>query len=461
MRSLRPYQHVMADFITETRRGNVWAGMGLGKTVSTATALEAASLLGGDVYPVLVVAPLRVARSTWPQEYREWEHLKHLRVQPILGTLQERRRALRRRAEIYTINYENLAWLRDEIGQRKWHWPTVVADEASKLKGFRVKQGGQRAAALGETAHLARRWVNLTGTPASNGLKDLWGQQWFVDRGRRLGVSYQAFMERWFHKSFDGRSVVPHDFARDQIYDALRDCTISLEAKDHFDLPELVENVTYIDLPTRVRDKYRKLEKELYVQLSTGDVEAFSAGAKSQKCLQFASGAVYLSDEDGKSTSVWEEVHDEKLDALDDIIEEAAGAPVLVAYNYRFDIDRIKARFPQARVLDKNPKTLDEWNAGSIPILLAHPASAGHGLNMQHGGNILVMYGPTWNLEERLQIMERIGPVRQAQSGYNRPVFVHHIVARDTIDEVVLARISEKQDVQQMLLEALKRNHRG
>jgi SNF2 family DNA or RNA helicase len=453
----RDYQQSIMRFILEHERCNVWAGMGTGKSVSTLTALDALTMTA-DPFPALVLAPLRVASSTWPGEVKKWSHLAGLKLKAATGSESERSHLVHAKGtDIVTINFDKLPWLVDHLGPR-WPFRTVVADEATRLKSFRLKQGGVRAQALGKVAHKrVRRWVNLTGTPAPNGLRDLWGQQWFIDEGVRLGRTFGAFENRWFAtkrrpgQAFGGE-IVPQAFAQEQIEQALADCTITVRAQDYLDLPPLVENVIEVDLPPGARRHYRELEREMFTTLAGGhEVEAFSAAAKTMKCLQAANGALYI-DEQG----AWKELHDEKLRALESVLEEAGGMPVLVAYHFKSDLARLQHRFPQGRVLDKNPATVDDWNAGKIPVLFAHPASAGHGLNLQDGGNIIVFFGLWWNLEEHEQIIERIGPTRQAQSGYNRPVFVHRIVARGTVDDLVLERLKTKASVQQILLAAMK-----
>jgi SNF2 family DNA or RNA helicase len=446
----REYQSLIVSYIQENRRCAVWSSMGTGKSVSTATALEDLSLTE-DVYPVLIVAPLRVARTTWPQEYQKWNHLKHRRVVTICGALKERQAALRMKADVYTVNFEQLEWLVEHFGD-KWPFRSVVVDEATKLKGFRLRQGTRRAKALARVAHTKiKRIILLTGTPSPNGLQDLWGQMWFVDKGDRLGRSYDAFKQRWFRASHTGFGVEATEQAQEQIQKALGDVCITIDAADWFDLKEPIVNIIKVDLPPAARVLYKNMEKQMFMDLEGSQIEALNAAAKTQKCLQIASGAAYV--EGGPQ---WKKIHDEKLNALEEILEEAAGMPVLVAYNFKSDLARLLARFPQGRHLDKKPETIDAWNAGVIPIMFAHPASAGHGLNLQDGGNILVFFSVNWNLEEHQQIIERNGPVRQLQAGHNRPVFHHFILAADTVDELVLERLQTKREVQEILLKAMK-----
>jgi SNF2 family DNA or RNA helicase len=452
----RPYQHAIIEHILDNPRCGVYAGMGMGKTSSTLTALEILELL--EPGPALVIAPLRVASSTWPDEIQKWEHLQNLKVSAIIGTPKEREEALRKKANIYTINYENLPWLVEHLGD-KWPFKKVVADESTKLKGFRVSQGSKRAKALGKVAHkYVERFIELTGTPAPNGLKDLWGQTWFLDRGSRLGTSFNAFTARWFQSIQVGADrnaiqLVPFKHSQDEIHGKLKDICISLEAKDHFDIADPIVNVIEVELTGKARKVYDEMENEMFIELSESvEVEAFNAASKTMKCLQIASGALYT-DENGS----WQAIHDLKIQALESIIEEAAGMPVLVSYHWKSDLERLMKAFPQGKQLDKNPKTISDWNKGKIPVMFAHPQSAGHGLNLQDGGNILVFFSHWWNLEEYQQIIERIGPTRQAQAGHDRPVFIHQLVAKNTMDAVVMQRRESKREVQDLLMEAMKK----
>jgi SNF2 family DNA or RNA helicase len=431
--------------------------MGLGKTLSTLTALDILEL--AEPGPALVLAPLRVAASTWPDEAKKWAHLRNVEVSAVVGTPAERRAALKRPATIYATNYDNLPWLVEHFGDT-WPFRKVVADESTKLKSFRLRQGGVRARSLARVAHCkVDRFVELTGTPSPNGLQDLWGQAWFLDKGARLGRSFEAFKARWFQSIQVGADrhavrLKPLPFAQKQIEDYMRDLCLSLDARDYFDISDPIVNVIRVDLPAKARRLYKDMEREMFLALECGtEVEALNAASKTIKCLQLANGAVYTDD----TCSAFAEIHDAKLQALEDVIGEAAGAPVLVAYHFKSDLARLQRAFPEGRPLDKDPQTIREWNAGKIPVLFAHPASAGHGLNLQDGGNILAFFGHWWDLEQFQQIIERIGPTRQAQAGHDRPVFIHHIVAADTVDELVIARRESKRGVQDLLLEAMKR----
>lgn len=447
----RKYQELISNFIVNNKRCAVWSSPGTGKSSSTLCALEDLTFVE-DVYPALIVAPLRVARTTWPNEVRKWNHLKHLRVVVVTGSLKERRAALRIPADIYTTNFEQLPWLVEELGDR-WPFKTVVADEATKLKGFRLRQGTQRAKALARVAHTkVKRIILLTGTPSPNGLQDLWGQMWFVDKGDRLGRTFDAFKQRWFHASHTGFGVEANDNAQAQMQEALRDVCITIDAADWFDLEAPIINKIMVDLPAAVQVMYKQMEKQFFLELESGtQIEALNAAAKSMKLMQVANGAMYL--EGGEA---WEVVHNEKLEALEEIVEEAAGMPILCLYNFKSDLARLKKRFPDG--IDLSQKgALERAQAGEGRIWFGHPASMGHGVDgLQYHTNIMVFFGYSWSLENYLQAIERIGPTRQLQAGFKRPVFMHMIMAKDTIDELVLERLHSKREVQDILMAALK-----
>ena len=453
----REYQRAIIRHVVFRPRCAVWAGMGMGKTSSVLFALDYLKAKGevGPDKPALVLAPLRVAASTWPDEAAKWSELR-VHVVPVVGTAKARKKALTERADIYCTNYETIPWLVEQFAE--WPFATIVADESTRLKGFRLGGGGgMRTRALGRVAfERARRFIELTGTPSPNGLVDLWGQSWFLDRGERLGRSFRAFTNQFFREVRLGadRFAVryePCDWAQEAIQKRLSDLCLSVRAEDYFPLDKPILSRLEVDLPPHARDAYDAIERDMFADLGNGvEVDAVSAAARTVKCLQVASGAVY--DERGE----WTELHDEKIDALKSVVEEAAGAPILVAYHWRADLVRLLRAFPQARALDKNPATIREWNEGRIPILLAHPASAGHGLNLQDGGQRLVVFSHWWDLEQYQQIIERIGPTRQLQAGHPRPVFVTHIVARDTVDDLVCLRRESKRSVQDILLAAMR-----
>lgn len=446
----RPYQHLITNYIVEHPRCAVWAGMGVGKSISTLNAIDTVMML--EDVKVLIVAPLRVARTTWPDEVRKWRHLRHLRMVTITGSAKERERAAKIPADIYTTNFECLPWLVEYWGER-WPYDWVVVDESTKLKGFRLRQGTARAKALGRVAHTKiKRMTQLTGTPSPNGLADLWGQLWFVDKGQRLGRTYDDFRMRWFEKSYDGFSITAKDHAQAQIQRALADVCITIDAKDWFDLREPIVNNIYVDLPARAQALYEDMEKRMFMELDEHEVEAFGAAARTVKCLQVANGAAYV--DEGRD---WREIHDEKIKALDEVIEEACGTPVLVAYQFKSDLARLLKAFPDGIHLSSDDG-LRRAQRGEGRVWFGHPASMGHGVDgLQEHCNILAFFGMDWNLENRLQIIERIGPTRQMQAGKDRAVFIHNILARGTVDEMVLERVNTKREVQDILLAAMKR----
>ena len=454
-----PYQTLMTERALEQHRTALWASLGSGKTRSVLKALDV--LRYTEDGPALVLAPLRVAQSTWPDEVAKWDDLKGVEISPVVGDATQRTRALRAHADVFSTNYENVPWLIEHLNG-KWPFSTIISDESTRLAGFRLRQGTARAKALAKVAHISPRFIELTGTPAPNGLISLWGQIWFLDKGERLGRTFDAFCQRWFTTfneaipqrkgyTFQVPVTKPREGAQAEIEERLRDICLTIDAKAYFNIEEPIERNIVVHLPAKARAAYREMEKAFFTELSGAPVEAFNAASKSMKLLQMASGACIV-DEDGD----WREVHDAKLQALESLVEEVNGAPLLVAYHFKADLVRLRKAFPKARVLDKNPQTIRDWNAGSVPILLAHPMSAGHGLSLQYGGNIIAFFTCGWGLEERTQIIERIGPVRQRQAGFDRPVYVYNIVAEDTIDEKVLLRHETKRAVQDLLLEAMK-----
>ncbi|MBT9467115.1 DEAD/DEAH box helicase [Hydrogenophaga sp.] len=464
----RPWQPSMIDHAINNPRCALFAGMGVGKGVSALSALDAVSLVD-DVYPALVLGTLRVARKVWSTEAGKWSHLKHLRVQKIIGSSADRATALRQSGDLFTLNYENLPWLIDRLGE-DWPFKTVIADESTRLKNFRLKQGGKRAQALGKIAHAkVHRWINLTGTPSPNGLRDLWGQTWFLDKGHRLGLTFSGFEQRWF--AYKRRQdaitkkveIVPviMPTADREIHERIHDICLSVDLADYVDLQKPIYVPVKVELPPKARALYRDMERDMFIALAGHEVEAVNAASKTIKCLQLANGAVYVdpvAEGDGdRRAREFVEVHDRKLEALGDIIGDAGGMPVIVAYQFKSDLTRLLKAFPQGRAL-QTEQDEDDFKAGRIPVLFAHPASAGHGIDgFQDVTNIMVFFGHWWDLELRDQIIGRIGPVRQMQSGHDRPVFIYDIVAEDTIDELVLARHDTKRSVQDLLLDAMKR----
>lgn len=454
----RVWQPPMIEHVEDHERCAVFAAMGSGKTVATYKALDSLEFV--DPGPTLVIAPRLVAASTWPNEVEKYDFLAGTRVVPIVGSADQRRSALRDdKASVYTINPENLPWLIERVGA-DWPWRKVVWDELTKAKGFRLGGGGtQRAKAFGRVAHSrVDRFVGLTGTPAPNGLKDLWGQLWFIDRGQRLGRTYGAFKDRWFRQGFDGFSLEPLPFAQEQIQAAIKDVCLTIDPADYVSIDEPLVRKVEVDLPSRARGLYRDMERQMFVELmSEGlglvEVEAVSAAARTMKCLQITSGFLFT---DAQATR-YEELHNAKLDALEQVLDEANGMPVVVAYHFKPDLARLRKRFPAGKTLDDlGPNVEKEWNSGRHPLLFAHPASMGHGLNLQDAGNILCFYGLWWDLEQHQQIIERIGPLRQLQAGHPRAVYLYYLLVKDTVDEMVFNRLQSKKSVQEILLDAMK-----
>ena len=477
----RVYQTPMISHGLSLDRAALWGGMGVGKTVVMLSILQGL-VMAGESAPTLILGPKRVARKVWTDECKKWNHLRGFSVIPLLGTPKDRLAALRMDAPVYTINYDNLVWLTEHFGE---HWPfrTVVADEATRLKSLRVavmtarnkdgsagktflrRDGGKRALALADIAFAGkiRRFYQLTGTPSPNGLKDLWGQLWFLDAGRRLGNNYTAFMQRWFETGFDGYTIEPKKGAADEIHRLVGDICLSIDGADYFDLEKPIINVISVQLPRAAREKYRELWAKMKMQLEDHgrNVTAVNAAAPTQKSLQLSNGAVYVDqdadDDTDPRAKEWKPVHDEKLEALGSIIEESGGAPMLVCYQFRSDMARILKAFPQARVL-QSEQDEDDFKAGKIPVLLLHPKSGGHGIDgFQHVCDTITFFAQDWNLEEHQQVIERIGPVRQAQAGFKRPITINYIIAEDTVDELVMERRESKKSVQQLLMEATKR----
>jgi hypothetical protein len=450
-----PYQRIIRDHIIDVPRCGVFVFMGAGKGSATLMAINCLRLVEPDL-KVLVIGPVRVARDVWPDEVRKWKQFAHLRVSVAVGDVETRRRALAADADLYCTNFEVLPTVVEHFGDN-WPFKMVVVDEASKLKGFRLRQGTQRARALAKVAHKhVDRMVLLTGTPAPNGIQDVWPLAWFIDAGQRLGRTFSGFTGRWFYNIAKGDSgftqLVPHAHSQAEIQERIRDVCLSLNAKDWFDIKDPVRNVIKVKMPAKAEAQYREFERELFTQLQGHDIEAVSAAAKSMKCLQMASGAVYTDE----TCSTFVEVHDAKLQALESVVEEAAGMPVLVAYHFKSDLARIAKAFPTAANLATD-EGMARFKAGAAPLGLAHPASLGHGVDgLQRVTNIVCFFTSWWNSEEHDQLVERVGPVRQAQAGLDRPVFVHYLAAADTVDEVVVARRDSKRAVQDALLDYLK-----
>jgi len=438
---LHDYQNRAIDFIKEKERCGLFLGMGLGKTTSTLTAIS--DLQDSfAVQKVLVIAPLRVANSTWAQEAEKWDHLKHLKVSVCTGFEKARRSALHREADVYVINRENVVWLVD-LYKKKWPFDCVIVDESSSFKNPSAKRFRALKKALPYTNYM----VLLTGTPSPNSLMDLWPQMYLIDFGESLGRTITGYRQRFFEQDFMGYRYTIRDGCAEKIHNLISDRVISMSAEDYLDLPDRIDLETKVELPAGVMKRYKELEKTLLAELETGEeVEAVSAAALANKMLQFSNGAAYHDEHKN-----WAEIHKEKLDALADIVEDNPDENMLVAYNYRFDLERLQKRFPQAVVLDKEHETIERWNRGEIKMLLAHPASAGHGINLQRGGSMSVWFGLNWSLELYQQFNARLH-----RQGQTKPVRIIHIVAKGTIDERVLMVLKDKDATQASLLNALK-----
>ena len=436
------YQALATNFVLEHPYCGLILEMGLGKSVITLTALWDLLLDSFDACRVLVVAPKRVAEDTWPREIQKWEHLHGLTFSLVLGSEKERREALSKQAMIYIINRENVSWL---VENHRWDFDTLVIDELSSFKSSKA----QRFRALKKVRPMCSRVIGLTGTPAPNTLIDLWPQIYLLDMGQRLGRFITHYRERVFTPDKRNREIVYsyklREGAEQKIYDLIGDICISMKAADHLKMPELISNRVEVQLSPKERKQYDTLKKDMILKLNDGEVDAMNAASLSGKLLQLANGAVYSAD--GKALPI----HSRKLDALEDLVEAANGKPVLVAYWYKHDLSRIQERFPESRVID-TPKDISDWNAGKIAIGLLHPASGGHGLNLQEGGSTIVWYGMTWSLELYQQLNARLW--RQGQK--NSTVIIHHIITAGTHVEDVLRALERKDMGQAALIDAVK-----
>ena len=451
MKTFTPYPHQEAGIrwiIEHPAAALIW-GMGTGKTVTTLTALDRLLHDYLEDGPALVIAPKRVALDTWTTEASTWEHLQHLRITPIMGTAKQRIDALRSVyegpfADLYVINRENVCWLIDHLGGR-WPFPIVVVDELSSFKSAQAK----RWKALRRMRGRIKRFIGLTGTPRPNGLEDLWPELYLLDLGERLGKTLGAFRARYLVPEKSNGYVVysykPKEGAEAEVYDKISDICMSIKKEDVLSLPGQI----YTDVVVRPSDallkKYKKFEKEKVLECldADGEIVAGSAAALTNKLLQFANGAIY--DLDGQV----HELHDLKLEALEELVEQAGGDPVLVLYAYKHDEARISSRIP-CRKLD-TAQDIHDWNAGKIPVAIAHPASIGHGLNLQYGGHILIWFGLTWSLELYQQANERLN-----RPGQTEVCRVFHIVLKGTHDERVLEALSRKEVGQAAAIEALR-----
>ena len=438
-----PYQEYAINWIIDHPQCAVLLEMGLGKTVITLTAVKRL-LDAGEVRRVLIIAPLRVARDTWPDEIRKWEHLNGLTFSVAVGTPKERIHAVQAGTQIVTIGRDSLDWLVNKSNLR-FDFDMIVIDELSSFKAY----NSQRSKAVYRVHPRMKRMVGLTGTPSSNGLMDLFAEFKCLDGGIRLGRYITRFRETYFRPGWGNGTIVynyiPLPDAEQRIYDRISDITVSMRALDHLKMPELLNISAIAYMSAEERQVYREMQKNLILNLNGREIDAKSAVGLSGKLAQMANGAVY--DSDGGCI----ETHSRKLDVLEDLIEAANGKPVLVAYWYRHDLERIKKRFPEAREIESSAD-IHAWNAGEIPIAVIHPASAGHGLNLQHGGHVLIWYSLTWSLELYQQCNARLW--RQGQT--SDTVTIYHIITKGTIDERVMEALAAKDATQTALINAVK-----
>lgn len=442
------YQKYAAEYIESHPAAAVFLDMGLGKTSITLTALNNLLFDYFDVHRILVVAPLRVARTTWSDEIEKWEHLHNLTFAIAVGTEKERIVALEQKADITMINRENLQWLIEKSGQ-PFEYDMVVLDELSSFKNHQAK----RFKALMKVRPKVKRIVGLTGTPSSNGLIDLFAEFKILDMGERLGRFIGQYRNTYFKPDKVNGPIVysykPLPGAEDAIYEKISDITISMKAADHLKMPELVNTKYMVYLSEKEKKKYDDMKAELVLNLPEGEITAANAASLSGKLSQMANGAVYADDE-----SILP-IHDRKLDALEDIIESANGKPILIAYWFKHDIMRIEQRLNEKKIpfqkLDSDA-SMKKWNKGELPVALIHPASAGHGLNLQSGGSTLVWFGITWSLELYQQTVARL--YRQGQS--SKTVTVMHILTQGTVDEKIMKALADKDSTQSALIDAVK-----
>lgn len=421
--------------------------MGLGKTVITLTAVNDLRFNRFAISKALVIAPKKVAEDTWVREVKKWDHLKLLRVIPVLGSQQKRIRALNTPGDVYVLSRDNVQWIVDYY-RNSWPFDMVIIDELSSFKNHQAK----RFKKLNMVRGHIQRIVGLTGTPAPNGLIDLWAQVYLLDRGERLGRSITQYRNDYFAPGSRNRSTVfsydPLPGAEEQIKTNIQDICISLSAKDYLKLPERIDNVIYVKLDAKARKAYDEMEKNLLLEVDEETIDAGTAAVLSNKLLQICNGAVYNEEKQAV------EIHDNKLEAFKELIEAAQGKPVLVFYNFQHDKERILRSLKKSRLRIgelKSPATIEEWNTGGLDILLAHPASAAYGLNLQAGGNIIVWYGLNWSLELYQQANARL-----YRQGQKENVIIHHLVVEDSRDQDVMTVLGDKQATQDSLLESLK-----
>ena len=447
---LHEYQEQGVSHIMDNEYCALFLDMGLGKTVTALTAIK--ELLDNrTISNALVIAPKKVTQVTWSDEIKNWKHLQGLTISVIDGTARQRREAMAAKADIYAVSRDNIVWLVLECGGVKLPYDMVVIDELSSFKNHASK----RFRAMRKVRKFIPRVVGLTGTPAPNGLIDLFAQMYLVDEGQRLGKTVTAYRDRFFRPGKRNGDIVytyelkaPQDETERQISDLISDITVSMTAEDYLKMPDRIMLYDYVDLAPKVSAMYRDFEKEQILELMNSDepISAASAAALSNKLQQFANGAIYDAERNVK------DIHCEKLDKLEELVEAANGEPVLVAYSYRHDLERIMQKLRAYKPVKlERPGHIADWNAGKIPVLVTHPASAGHGLNLQKGGHNIIWFGNTWSLELYQQFNARL--YRQGQM---KPVMIHHIIARNTIDEKIIKSLEGKRETQDGLMESIK-----
>lgn len=443
------YQKHCISRIINTARAGLFLDMGLGKTAIVLTAIKELKYSRFEVSKVLVVAPKKVAESTWVREKDKWDHTKMLRVSQVLGSEAKRIKALNTPADIYVTNRENTVWITDYY-RNSWPFDMVVLDESSSFKNRKAK----RFKALSGMSGRIKRMVELTGTPSPNGLSDLWAQVFLLDSGERLGRSYTQFRERYFDPGARGNGVIysyePKEGTESSILGKISDICTSMKAEDYLQLPDMVCNEVAVELDASAKKKYQELEREMVLSLpeEAGDISVTSAAALSNKLLQLANGAVY---DEGRDVHC---IHNCKLETFMELVESLQGKPVLVFYNYQHDLARLKEALAKTRLVARELKTQadeDAWNAGKVNVLLAHPASSAYGLNLQHGGNHVIWFGLTWNYEQYIQANKRLH-----RQGQTEKVIIHHLVCTGTRDEDVMEALKRKENVQDFVMESLK-----
>lgn len=440
-----PYQAFSTNHILENKAAGLLLDMGLGKTVSTLTAIDLLINMHMVINKALVVAPKKVAESVWSDEVYKWDHLRHLKISKIIGTERERKLALMQKADVYIIGVDNFAWL-VALYNMGFPFDMLVIDESSLFKNHDSKRFKQ----LRVIRPLVDRVVILTGTPAPNGLCDLWSQIYILDRGDRLGDNITGFRERFMTpEKIDGYAVRKYkprpDGGAEMIYNRIGDICVSMKTEDYLLLPNRIDNFLKVILPQDIKDAYDAFEEEQIIALETGEeITAINAAALGIKLTQFANGAIY--DADKK----WHLIHDEKIKALDEIIETSQGNNILVFYWFKHDIERLLVKYPKARQL-KTKKDVDDWNAGKITLLFAHPGSAGHGLNLQYGGSTCVWFGLTWDLQLYQQANKRLH-----RQGQLKTVIIHHLIGKGTMDVDIMSALKRKAEGQDALMDAVK-----